>query len=82
MDAEQYGFHLTDAMFLPITMTQMVAPEFMLDGIFCKCKGNCDTNSCKCYKARLSCNKNCENCEGKVCDNKETQIFNALDEDD
>lgn len=82
LDAEQYGFHLTNGMYLPIPSTQPVAPEFLLDGIFCKCKGNCDTNSCKCYKAQLSCNNNCENCEGKICNNKETQIFNPFDDDD
>ena len=39
-------------------MTQPVGPDFLLDGIFCGCKGMCDTGSCRCFIAQLSCSNN------------------------
>ena len=81
LDPSRYGFCLTKGMFLPVNMSQQVAPEFLLDGIFCKCKGSCDTRSCKCHKAQLFCNKNCGVCEGRVCNNKEPQKVNPFEEE-
>ena len=82
LDPTGYGFRLTNGIFLRISMSQPVAPEFLLDGIFCKCKGNCDSNSCKCFKARLSCNKNWAKCEGKICNNTVSEMFDPFDEED
>ena len=63
-------------------MTQPVGPDFLLDDIFCGCKGMCDTGSCRCFKAQLSCSNNCGLCEGKMCNNTEPDRGNPFDEDD
>ena len=55
LDPTRYGFYLTNGMYMPSAISNQVAPDFLLDGIFCKCKSLCNTNSCKCHNLRHSC---------------------------
>ena len=79
LDPTGYGFHLMRGMLLPIPMYRPVAPVFLIDRIFFKCEGNCDT--WKCFQAHLACNKNCGHCEGRICNNKKSQRDDPFDKE-
>ena len=76
-----YWATLTNGMYMPLAISNQVAPDFLLDGIFCKCKILCNTNSCKCHKAQLHCNKNCGIFNGRICNNKEPERVNPFEDD-
>ena len=81
LDPTRYGFCLTNGMYMPLAISNQVAPDFLLNGIFFKSKSLCNTNSCKCHKAQLHCNKNCGICEGRICNNKEPERVNPFEDD-
>ena len=54
-------------------MTNMPAPENILNMIFCNCKNVCK-NSCSCRKAGLYCSALCRNCQAVPCTNEPKNI--------
>ena len=59
-------------------MTQPVGPDFLLDDIFCGCKDVCDTGSCRCFIAQLSCSNNCGLCEGTIITLNQTEEIHSM----
>ena len=48
-------------------------------GYFCKCKSNCQKDSCKCFKAGRKCTSRCHK-ESTTCLNHDMQIGRGADE--
>ena len=62
-------------------MYRPVASQFLIDGIFVSVRVTLSLDTCKCFKAHLACDKNCGHCEGKICNNKDSQIDYPFEED-
>lgn len=52
-----------DGSLMPLTTRDPVAPEAVLNNIFCRCTTGCG-NRCGCRKAGIRCSKVCGMCQG------------------
>lgn len=65
---ELWGWKIEQNKYLPVYTLDPVAPDDLLNLIYCNCKGNCG-NRCTCRKAALPCSHICGNCLGTSCSN-------------
>lgn len=52
-----------DGTLIPLTTTDPVAPEAILNNIFCQCSTGCGSR-CGCRKAGMKCSMGCVTCRG------------------
>ena len=61
---EQWGWtRIEDGSLFPITTNDPVAPEKILNSIFCRCTTGC-SGRCGCRKAGIQCSSACSSCNG------------------
>lgn len=58
----------------PVQTQNKVAPDFILNLVFCNCKQGC-TKNCTCKKFNFKCTSLCGNCRGISCSNKEIDLM-------
>ena len=68
-----WGWKMTDQVFVPIMTDVAAGPEDILKVIRCSCKGSCDRR-CSCRKAGLACHSSCKECHGITCSNMPVEI--------
>ena len=61
-DPNGNGWVSTDGRYYPITTTQPIAPQFLVDLIKCSCKKGCASNMCTCRANGMNCTDMCANC--------------------
>jgi len=81
---EHYGWKLNEDEWVPVTTTQLPAPNSVIQMVKCGCvKTKCDTDKCTCRKAKLDCTDLCGCCDtGEVCDNAEQMKTDTTDSDE
>ncbi|XP_044765688.1 uncharacterized protein LOC123321942 [Coccinella septempunctata] len=84
---EDWGWHRSNFMLLPKMMSKAIAPQELLNNVFCSCNGKCDTARCSYKKAGLKCTRFCKVCNGISCENfsnliKRSEMNSDVDEDD
>ena len=65
---EKWGWKI-DKEYVPVTMDNPPAPEYLLKIIKCNCQKDCSSRSCSCRKYQLPCNIACGSCKGVACTN-------------
>ena len=57
-----------------------VSPDFVLNVIRCRCKGDCASSLCSCQKNGLHCVTACSFCHGTECENALTASVDCDDD--
>ena len=60
---------MIDNEYVPVTMDNPPAPDYLLKIIKCNCQKDCSSRSCSCRKYQLPCNIACGSCKGVACTN-------------
>lgn len=84
MKEEEWGWKLSNGVYVPITSDMEPAPPELLDIIKCKCKLEsgrlpCSSLVCSCRKHGLPCISACKNCIGELCTNLREQSVPVID---
>ena len=66
---ERWGWKMIDNEYVPVTMDNPPAPDYLLKIIKCNCQKDCSSRSCSCRKYQLPCNIACGSCKGVACTN-------------
>ena len=82
MSPESWGWLVSSAGLVPITMTQPSAPEHLLTIIRFNCTGQCDRKTCTCRKNGQKCTRACGQCKGITCMNGRMERHDDDDSDD
>lgn len=77
---ELWGWKRVQTNLAPITTLEPVAPENLLNLVFCKCKTGCGA-MCGCRKAGINCTTVCNNCHGN-CLNSTSTVVDEVNEDE
>ena len=79
---ESWGWLVSSAGLVPITMTKPAAPERLLKILRCNCTGQCEKKTCTCRKNGLRCTPACGQCKGITCMNGRVERHDYDDSDD
>jgi hypothetical protein len=85
MNAENWGWKVSEGQFVPIATDLEVAPSDILNVVRCKCRSDtqrsCTSQLCSCRKHGLLCVAACKNCNGEACENIEAAGVHMGDDD-
>ena len=76
LEVSSYGWQLNGN---PVMISQLPAPDKMLELLHCGCKTGCGSGHCKCVRQETYCTALCL-CENS--DNEESNMEDDLNEDD
>lgn len=79
MDPTNWGWKIHKGKLFPVKTTGDVAPNDILQQIFCNCKTLCD-RGCSCKKLGLRCSSKCGNCYGLACKNNLMEEMEEIEE--
>lgn len=70
-----------DSNLLPKTTSQPIAPNFVLEMIYCNCKSSCN-KLCSCVKSNINCSNLCGTCNGISFNNASPDVDSVELEDE
>jgi 5'-3' exonuclease len=70
LNAEDWGWKLSDGTFKPVISDRAPAPQSLLTLVWCACKSGCGTLRCSCRRHGLQCSPACSGCRG-ICQNND-----------
>jgi hypothetical protein len=73
-----WGWEHSNGQLMPKKIDGPVAPDFVLNVIRCRCKGNCASSLCSCRKNSLHCVTACSFCHGTECENALTASVDCV----
>lgn len=79
VNIENWGWKYSRNMLIPVTMTQLPAPDNLLQMLFCNCKKGCGA-ACGCRKSGLYCSVACLQCNDNCSNTQPIIQINEVEE--